>query len=344
MTSLAIPALGLGGSLPPRRPTPEGPEVVLWTNRSDDLFARGDRMSVFFRTDVDAYVTVFRIDADGHVQVVFPRTPTDDRYVRGGRKYRARGPHHDYTLRVEEYPGEGFLFAIATLDPLPLHPYARGNHWDYAALGIPTRVTGDPYLVLDHLLARLVPDPYAYYGWSVRPYSVAVRHGYPRFLCYQCHAYVSPVIWDPYAHSCIRFRVTAVNWWDYPGGRYPGGVVVVPPIIPVPRYVVEPLRPDGRLLPPARARRPDDTPRRAPPVIADVGRRPAPAAEPDRPAVRPPATREPTPPVARRPAPASEEKAPSAKAKSTEPARRAAPRGETPARTGPPGRAVALRG
>jgi hypothetical protein len=275
--SLLLPAaLGLTGAVAAAQPSAahadhDSPQVALWTNHGDDLFERGDGMTVYLRTDVDAFVSVFQVDADGLVRVLFPRSPFEDAFTRGGRAFAVPGAHGDETLRVEEYPGEGFLFVLVTLDPIAFGAFARNGGWDYAALGLPARVTDDPYLLFSALLAALVPESYDAYGYAVAPYYVEARHAYPRFMCYQCHAYVPPDIWDPYAHSCIRVRVSEPLWWRYPGDRYGGTVVVSPPRAVPPRYVIEPRQPAKVAQVGPRDRRPAASPATA------TGRRPAPA-------------------------------------------------------------------
>jgi Domain of unknown function (DUF4384) len=240
---------------------------VVWTNGGNDPFTRGDKMTVRYRTDVDGYVTIMRVDTDGRLRVLFPLRPADDNFARGGVPHRVPGRVADQTLRVEEYPGEGFLFALVTLDPVAFPRRGPDGDWDYAALGIPARITGDPYAVFAGLLAVLVPDGYLGYAHDVVPYFVEEQHGYPRFMCYQCHAYVSPAVWDPYAHSCIRWHVVDAGF-PYPFAGRPGTDVVIAAPLPRPRYVVEPLHPEPaapRVPRAAEGRRPTSVATPAPP-------------------------------------------------------------------------------
>jgi hypothetical protein len=270
VTLLAAPPLSaLGGALP-RVPTEPSPRIAVWTNGGNDPFTRGDKMTVRFRTDVDGYVTIMRVDTDGRLQVLFPFRPEDDNFARGGIDHRVAGRVAEQTLRVEEYPGEGFLFALVTLDPVAFPRRGPGGDWDYAALGIPARITEDPYAVFAGLLAVLLPDGYLGYAHDVVPYFVEEQHGYPRFMCYQCHAYVSPAVWDPYAHTCIRWRVADAGF-PYPFAGLPGTDVIV--TAPLPRYVVEPRQPA-----PAAPRVPRATEGRRPTGVttpAPPGRAPA---------------------------------------------------------------------
>jgi hypothetical protein len=275
-----------GGAVAAAQPGTAGletaaPGIALWTNHDDEVFARGDVMTVYLRTDVDAFVSVFHVDADGIVRVLFPRTPFEDTFATAGRVFAVPGAHPDYTLRVDEYPGEGFLFGLVTLDPIAFRAFSRDGAWDYAALGLPARVTDDPYVLFSALLAALVPEHYEAYGYAVTPYYVDGPQAYPRFLCYQCHAYVPPTVWDPYAHSCIRVRVHEPAWWRYPGEWYGGTAVVAPPRALPPRYVVEPRPPAvivGQLDPRPSARPATAGGRRPAPAVSEPTRRGQPTA------------------------------------------------------------------
>jgi hypothetical protein len=180
---LPLSVLGRHGSL-------ASPYIEVWTNR-DDVFRRGDKVKLYFRTDVDAYVTVFRIDTDGRVRVLFPANPFEDNYARGNQDYRVDPRDDGYTFRVDDYPGEGYLFAVATLDPFVYNPLVRADHWDYRLIGTNGRVAGDPYVAVGDLIASIVPAHYADYTYDIVPYFVEQRYEYPRFLCYDCHAYAS---------------------------------------------------------------------------------------------------------------------------------------------------------
>jgi len=315
--SLLLPGVvGVGsGHAPPAR-SPGGvvepsPQIAIWTNHAEDVFERGDRMTVFVRTDVDAYLTIFRVNTDGHAHVLYPARPHDDNYVRGVEAYAVPGTRNGYTLRVEEYPGEGFLFAVVTLDPIAFASFTRGGTWDDDALGLASRVTGDPYVLFGDLLAALVPETYPDVAWAVLPYSVGARHDYPRFLCYQCHAYVSPVVWDPYAHSCIRIGIPEPAWWSYPAVVYGGTSVVGPPRRLPPGFVGQSRTPRASPVGPRD--------RSTPVAGAPTGRRPAPVA------VAPPRRDVGRPDTGRRTtaAPAPHAKPPARGAPSAAPTRRA---------------------
>ena len=237
VTALAAPSAGPGHTATPpgsayvaalRELAYDGPQIQLWTDRDDGtVYHRGDRVRVYFRTDDDAYVTIFRIDTDGRVRVLFPVDPWDDNFARGGRAYEVRPTDDAYAFMVDEYPGEGYVFAIATRDPFDYREMVRGDHWDYRVIASNGRVAGDPYVAIENLVDMIVPANYDAYSYDVSRYYVEQYYEYPRFLCYDCHSYVAFPYWDPYNYSCERFRIVIYNDpYYYPARAYPATRVV----------------------------------------------------------------------------------------------------------------------
>src|SRR5213593_211007 len=88
------------------------PRVEVWTDRGDDPYATGQSVRVLFRTDQDAYVTILRIDTDGRVRVLFPREPWEDNFARGGRDYEVLNGSDRAAFYIDDFPGEGYVFAV----------------------------------------------------------------------------------------------------------------------------------------------------------------------------------------------------------------------------------------
>src|SRR5713101_6441368 len=107
------------------------PRVEVWTSRGDEPYARGDRVRVFIRAGQDAYVTLLRVDTDGRVRVLFPREPWEDNYARGGRDYEVQGGSGLDAFYIDDYPGVGYVFAVASADPFVYDGIQRDEHWDY---------------------------------------------------------------------------------------------------------------------------------------------------------------------------------------------------------------------
>jgi hypothetical protein len=214
------------------------PRIELWTNHGDAVYTRGQNARVYFRVDRDAYVTILRVDTDGRVRVLFPRDPRDDNFARGGRDYEIEGYGRRDAFHVDDYPGVGYVFAVAAADPFVYDALVTANHWDYRAIA-DGHVRGDPYIALTELANRMVPAEYADWDYDLVPYYVERHYDYPRFLCYDCHSYASWAYWNPYHYSCAQFRIVIYDSpWYYPYRYYRGTrVVFVRPFRPEPRFI-----------------------------------------------------------------------------------------------------------
>lgn len=261
---------GAAPHVEPTHPTLDGiadqPYIELWT--SSEVLRRGDRAYVWFRTDTDAYVTVLRIDTDGRVRVLFPYQPWQDNLVPGGYRMeiseepRGYGSH---AFIVDDYPGQGYVFAIASLEPFDYRRVSRGDLWDYHAIGFRGEVTNDPYVAVMDIIDEIAFDPYGV-SYDVYPYYVERRYEYPRFLCYDCHEHVPYAQWDPYRYSCVRFRIVVHDDpYYYPTRVYRGSrVVYTRPHRVEPRYVFKDREPGVAYVTRASRPRDDDARRRAP--------------------------------------------------------------------------------
>ncbi|HTS90262.1 MAG TPA: DUF4384 domain-containing protein [Gemmatimonadales bacterium] len=266
----------------------DAPRISVWLDRQD-VYSRGDRARVYFTATQDAYVTVLRIDTDGRLRVLFPRDPWEENFARGGRTFEVLGRDNDEAFYVDDYPGVGYVFAIASRDQFDYNDIVRGDHWDYRAIS-DGRVRGDPYVTVSDLADRIAQD--GDYDFDVAEYDVEQHYDYPRFVCYECHTYVSWRYWDPYATHCSRFRIVIYDDWYYYPHRYRTGGPMARPFHPGPRYVFKDADPRNDYISRV-AERPRAGPggdRRAPSgdrTSADVGGRgtiPAPVA----PRARPP--------------------------------------------------------
>ena len=214
------------------------PRVEAWTDRGDSPYASGQRVRVHFHADRDAFVTILRVDTDGRVRVLFPREPWEDNFARGGRDYEVQGGSGPDAFYIDDYPGVGYVFAVASADPFVYDGIQRDEHWDYRLIA-DGRVRGDPYVALTDLAQRIVPDGYSDWDYDITPYYVQQHYDYPRFLCYDCHTYVSYSSWSPYDYTCVRFRIVVFDDPYYYPYRYYGGtrVVFTRPYRPEPRFI-----------------------------------------------------------------------------------------------------------
>lgn len=270
--------------------------IVVWMD-GRDVYRRGDRPRVYFRSATDGYVTIFRVDTDGRVRVLYPHLPWDENYVQAGRRYEVRSPSTHAGSRafvVDDYPGQGYLFAVVSLAPFHYGAFVTNGRWDYRLVGYGGRIAGDPYVALSDLVDRIVPLGYDGYGYDVTVYHVERHYEYPRFLCYDCHRHLAYPAWDPYRDWCATFRIVIYD--PHPVRVYPYAVNVYPPTAVVyrrpvrlaPRFVFErqaggqPYVTRTRRPPAASVRGTDGRRGDAIPVRQREPARPVPAASDDR--------------------------------------------------------------
>lgn len=199
------------------------PGIRLWTTHGE-VYQRGERVRVFFRTEQDAYVTILRVDTDGRVRVLFPRQPWEDNVVRGGYTYDVPNYGRRDAFVVDDDPGIGYVFGVASSEPFAYDPFVNQDHWDLQTVSDGGRIHGDPYQSLEELIQSVVPQGSAEYDTHLLPYYVERRYDYPRFACYDCHAYVGYSFWNPYEVWCPRFTLWITNdpYYHYPSYWYPG--------------------------------------------------------------------------------------------------------------------------
>jgi hypothetical protein len=224
--SFALAGLLLAGSRAraAERAYRDPPGVRIWTDHGE-VYRRGERVQVFFRTEHDAYVTVLRVDTDGRVRVLFPRDPGDPNLAHGGETYTVPGADDRYAFYIDDAPGVGYVFAVASADPFSYDPFESNDHWSFQQLAALSdgRVHGDPYASLQGLVQQILPPGYADYDTHLLPYDVEQHYDYPRFLCYDCHAYTPYAYWDPYDVWCPRFSLAVYfnPFYFYPSYWYP---------------------------------------------------------------------------------------------------------------------------
>ena len=93
--------------------------VRVWTEPGEGaLVFPGEDVRVRFRVDEDAYVVVYDMDTSGRMRLLFPESPYDDGFVRGGRVVSLPGRHAGYRLMVTGPAGVERIVALASDRPL----------------------------------------------------------------------------------------------------------------------------------------------------------------------------------------------------------------------------------
>jgi hypothetical protein len=212
--------------------------VHLWTDRGDDaVYHPGERVLIRVTANDDAYVSVYDIDTEGRVRVLFPALGSDG-FVRAREVVTLPGPHADFDYVVTGPPGIETIEAVASRARLRSWEDEEwedegwdedeDSEWDDEvdwdeggslvarprATGL--RVAGDPFVAVRRVNHRLVPD-----GCDDRDYDsayasfyVGERVSYPRYSCNDCHGPHHG--YDPYADHCSVFSVRVNVGWVYP--------------------------------------------------------------------------------------------------------------------------------
>lgn len=218
----------------------DGLEARVWLGRGEaPVVHRGDRVRLYYRTSRDAYVAIFHLDTDGTVRLLHPRVPGDDHYTRGRRDYRMLFPRSSH-WQVDEDPGVGYFFLVASEHPLDFSSFRYSSRagWDLSAVG--RRVHRDPFLAMEEYVEHLLPGAaHRVHALDYVEYHVGREHRYPRFVCYDCHRFRPYVSWNPYHYRCHSFRIVIfTDPYFYPVYRYRGTRVVyrTPPSLPYGRF------------------------------------------------------------------------------------------------------------
>lgn len=169
--------------------------------------SRHTRAKVSIRTDREAYVTVFRVDTEGRLTILYPEHPWEDNRVRPGRTYQIRAAGAEHSFMVESEPGVGYLFAVASAEAFDYRKAVRGGRWDYASLLPDGRLSGDPYASFMRVAEQISQGKRKVSGSTLLAYRVEGQYEYPRFVCYDCHAPATQPAWDPYERTCPRFAL-----------------------------------------------------------------------------------------------------------------------------------------
>ena len=224
-----------------RRHSDAAGRISVWADR-ETPYRRGEGARIYFRTDEPGYVTLLRVDTDGRIRTLFPLEPWGGTKVLGGRTHEVSDTRNGGSFTIDDDPGIGYLFAIASPFPFQYDDITRGDYWDFRVID-DGRIEGDPYVALTGLAERIAPR--GDYQYDITPYYVERHYEYPRFVCYDCHSYASYDQWDPYTTSCVRFRVVIYDDPAYYPYRYHAGrnVVMPRPRRPAPKYVFKDAEP-----------------------------------------------------------------------------------------------------
>jgi hypothetical protein len=190
--------------------------VEVWMGGRRDLYRPGERMQVYVRPEYDGYVAVFHIDTNGDVDILYPRSESDDGWVEGGRTLHLGSRGESGYLRSRGGYGMGYIMAVSLEQPMELYRVrelygVRTAGWDGNR-----GVFGDPFYAMDEMVRAIVPDEwYGYESVDYTTYHVGQRrYRYPRYACYDGYGdwyNYRGVYWD----DCDRVRILLVSYPYY---------------------------------------------------------------------------------------------------------------------------------
>jgi hypothetical protein len=158
--TLLLPFLLAGEPAKPATAAAADPPIRIWIN-NEGRFLRGDRARVHVRAEDDGYLVVLQADTEGHLRVLFPIDPTDDNFVRGGKKYEVDGRGGRDAFDVGDRAGRGTVYAAVSRAPFRFDEFVLSDHWDYRALE-PNRLPEDPESELTELVRRMAQGSFDY--------------------------------------------------------------------------------------------------------------------------------------------------------------------------------------
>jgi hypothetical protein len=153
----------------------------IWVDGDRAFHRVGDRLRVRFTTSEDAHVALIHVDPDGRLDFLYPATPWESDYVRGGR-FHSLPLSSQGALTVRSRTGIGYIFMIASPLPLDYRYFTRGRNspWDWSYAG--RNVIGDPFWAMEQISRLLIPG-YGPFASDYYSYHVEGRHRYPTFAC-----------------------------------------------------------------------------------------------------------------------------------------------------------------
>ncbi len=211
--------------------------VNVWVDKGgDEVYRRGELMSVSFQANADAYIVVYRIDADGRVEILWPISRYNDGFAFGGHEYTLPTNGSD-RLRTASDEGVGYVQVLASRYPFDLRALDVDFHQEPSQPIHDYYVTGDPFLAMNEVNFAItgLDDPGEFVVSNYASYYVHRQVDHPRYLCSQCHlndGYAD----RPYDAVCtIEIHHDygwANDWWDtyryYPVYYYPAFYYVDP--------------------------------------------------------------------------------------------------------------------
>ncbi len=101
---------------PAARAAEDGIAVKLWAEKT--RYRVGDRLTISFETNRDAFLTIVNVGTSGEVTILFPNRFSGGHGVKAGRTYRIPETTDSYELELKGPPGVELVYALLTLKPV----------------------------------------------------------------------------------------------------------------------------------------------------------------------------------------------------------------------------------
>ncbi|HEU4882242.1 MAG TPA: DUF4384 domain-containing protein [Longimicrobium sp.] len=199
--------------------------VRVWVDNHRDYYSYTDRLRIRVRSEYDGYLAVFHIDTNGDVDILYPRSESDDGWVERGRTLTLGSRRSDY-LNVRGGNGVGYVLAVALEEPLELWRVRDLYRPRFAGWDDSRSIYGDPFYAMDEIVRAIVPETsYGYESVDYYTYHMGARYDYPRYACYDGYGdWYNDIRYDYYGRSrCDRVRIILINRpWYYDTYRWRG--------------------------------------------------------------------------------------------------------------------------
>jgi len=107
---------GMSAGAPAAKGADDGIAVKLWTEKT--RYRVGDRLTLSFETNRDAFLTIVNVGSSGEVAILFPNRFSGGHGVKAGRTYRVPEATDNYELELKGPPGVELVYALLTLKPV----------------------------------------------------------------------------------------------------------------------------------------------------------------------------------------------------------------------------------
>ncbi len=156
-----------------------GADIQVWVDDTWDVYPSYDDVVVNIRARRDCYATVYVVDTDGYVHVVYPFSQYDEAWIRGGRTYCYSG----YDLGLSVLDGRGIAHIFAVSSPYPFDYSTYGASIFVGGFGF--RIYGDPFVASRLFYTSLLSPSCRWDVVSVGFARFYIREWarYPHYLC-----------------------------------------------------------------------------------------------------------------------------------------------------------------